>query len=142
MKILFCFVIVVINYNTIAQSKGNIIVSVKNIENNKGQIIAFLYKSEDGFPTDPDKAELHTTSKIDNKASYLLFENINYGKYSILVLHDSNTNNKIDTNWLGMPKEGCGVSNNAKGSFGPPKFNDAVFFLNSQEKRISIDLVY
>ena len=36
-------------------------------------------------------------------------------------------NGKLDTNWLGIPKEGYGFSNDAKGSFGAPPFSAAGF---------------
>jgi uncharacterized protein (DUF2141 family) len=41
-----------------------------------------------------------------------------------------------------MPKEGIGVSNNAKGNFGPPKYDDAKFNFNKPEQTISISLSY
>jgi len=41
------------------------------------------------------------------------------GKYAVSVFHDENSNGKLDTNFLGIPREGVGASNNAKGHFGP-----------------------
>jgi uncharacterized protein (DUF2141 family) len=35
----------------------------------------------------------------------------------------------MDTNLLGIPKEGVGASNDARGHFGPPKYEDAKFKL-------------
>lgn len=49
------------------------------------------------------------------------------GAYAFVILHDENKNGKADTNWIGLPKEGVAVSNNAKGSFGPPDYEDAKF---------------
>ena len=40
--------------------------------------------------------------------------------------HDENDNKKLDTNLIGIPKEGFGYSKDAMGRFGPPKFDDAV----------------
>ena len=45
--------------------------------------------------------------------------------------YDKNGNGKLDTNFLGIPKEPTAMSNNAKGSFGPPKFKDAKFTLTA-----------
>jgi uncharacterized protein (DUF2141 family) len=42
----------------------------------------------------------------------------------VLVLHDENGNNKVDT-MLGIPREGVGFSRNPRIMFGPPRF-DAV----------------
>jgi uncharacterized protein (DUF2141 family) len=52
---------------------------------------------------------------------------------------DSNKNEKLDTNFFGIPKEQFGFSNNAKGRFGPPSFESASFELDAL-KEISINL--
>ena len=48
----------------------------------------------------------------------------------------------MDTNWLGMPKEGYGASNDAKSSFGPPKFDEASFSLDTNELQLHIKTRY
>ena len=45
----------------------------------------------------------------------------------------------MDTNFLGIPKEPIACSNNAKGSFGPPKFKDAKFAIAEEETHIKIN---
>ena len=40
---------------------------------------------------------------------------------------DENSSDKLETNFMGMPREGLGASNGAKGHFGPPKFDAAAF---------------
>ena len=49
------------------------------------------------------------------------------GDYAVSVFHDENSNGKLDRNFMGMPKEGVGKSNDAAGHFGPPKYDDARF---------------
>jgi uncharacterized protein (DUF2141 family) len=51
------------------------------------------------------------------------------GTWAARVLHDVNGNNEMDSNMIGIPKEPWGMSNNARGNFGPPKFEDARFEL-------------
>ncbi len=46
------------------------------------------------------------------------------GEYAVQVFHDVNGNGELDANFVGMPKEPWGFSNNARGNFGPPKFAD------------------
>lgn len=48
------------------------------------------------------------------------------GPLALTLFHDVNANNKLDTNVIGIPTEPYGFSNNAMGSFGPPKFEQAV----------------
>ena len=48
-------------------------------------------------------------------------------------MHDENRNGKLDTNFLGIPKEGVGASNNPKSRFGPPSFEESMFVLDCPE---------
>ncbi len=47
------------------------------------------------------------------------------GDYAFSAIHDLNANNRLDSNAIGIPTEPYGFSNDAAGSFGPPKFEDA-----------------
>jgi uncharacterized protein (DUF2141 family) len=64
------------------------------------------------------------------------------GEYAISVLHDENGNGKPDTNFLGIPKEGIGTSNNAKGRLGPPAYADCTFTCTGQAASIHITIQY
>jgi uncharacterized protein (DUF2141 family) len=64
------------------------------------------------------------------------------GTYAVQVFQDENDNLKIDRNFLGMPKEGIGFSNNAPFRFGPPRFRDAAITLGSQGGTIAVRLRY
>ena len=49
------------------------------------------------------------------------------GSYGISVMHDENDNLRLDKSFIGLPTEGVGFSNDAAGSFGPPKFEKVRF---------------
>ncbi|MEO6817582.1 MAG: DUF2141 domain-containing protein, partial [Edaphobacter sp.] len=63
------------------------------------------------------------------------------GQYAVTVYLDVNGNHKLDKNFLGIPKEPVGVSNNPKGHMGPPRFDECVFTHGSSEQVIAITLV-
>ncbi len=65
-----------------------------------------------------------------------VFENVPPGTYGISAFHDRNDNEKLDTNLIGVPVEDYGASNNARGVFGPPKFDDARFAYKEGTKRL------
>lgn len=134
---LFLFPLIVLA----SDSKGDITVKINNCHNDKGEVLVTLYKSEDGFPEEPEKAYKKITSKIKDGKSDIVFSDIPYGEYAISILHDENGNGKMDKNMIGIPKEGNGASNNPE-SFGPPKYKDAKFMLNSQASTIDIKLKY
>ena len=61
------------------------------------------------------------------------------GTYAVQAFHDVNGNGDMDSNFVGMPKEPWGFSNNARGNFGPPKFADTKFELSgSAELQIEL----
>lgn len=53
------------------------------------------------------------------------FSNGEAGRYAVAVWHDPDSDGKLDTNFLGIPSDAVGSSNNAKGGLGPRKFKDA-----------------
>ena len=100
-------------------------VSIDGFRTDKGQAICSLYSSSDGFPKNDKKAIAHATSSITNRHADCDFPGMQPGAYAVSVFHDENSNGRLDTNFLGIPREGVGASNNAKGHFGPPRFHDA-----------------
>jgi uncharacterized protein (DUF2141 family) len=118
----------VVEAQTSNSSNTNTIkVDVVGLHSNDGEIYCALYSSADGFPDGFAKAARTATAKITNEQAVCDFPAAPPGDYAILVFHDENSNGKLDRNFMGMPKEGVGALNDAKGSFGPPKFADARF---------------
>ncbi|MEM9838871.1 MAG: DUF2141 domain-containing protein [Pseudomonadota bacterium] len=59
------------------------------------------------------------------------FQGLQPGRYAIRAFHDLNGNGTMDTNALGIPSEPYAFSNNARGNFGPAKFEAAAFTVTS-----------
>jgi uncharacterized protein (DUF2141 family) len=68
------------------------------------------------------------------------FRNVEPGTYGVSAFHDRNNNGKLDKNWIGMPVEDYGASNDARGTFGPPRFEDAKFRFEGGHVRLSARL--
>jgi uncharacterized protein (DUF2141 family) len=117
-------------------------VDVVGLHNNNGEVYCALYSSADGFPDGFAKATKTATAKIMNEQAVCEFPAVTPGEYAISVFHDENSNGKLDRNFMGMPKEGVGASNDAKGSFGPPKFGDARFSYKGGPQELTIPLKY
>ncbi|MFT5619008.1 MAG: hypothetical protein ACI85I_002245, partial [Arenicella sp.] len=108
------------------EEKGcTLTVNIEDIKTDNGYILLILFKGENGFPTQQDKAYTYDGVKVSDKKAVFTFKNLPSGTYAIAALHDANSNGKLDTNFLGIPKEDFGASNDAKVSFGPPKYQDA-----------------
>jgi uncharacterized protein (DUF2141 family) len=122
---------------TMAQQQ-TLTVQITNIKNDEGQIAVALYNSEKDFMK--TRYQGKTTKSVKGEVE-IVFNNIPSGSYSLSVMHDANVNEKLDSNFFGIPKEGFGFSNNAMGTFGPPSFEKAKVEV-STPKTISIALRY
>lgn len=49
------------------------------------------------------------------------------GRHAVAIGHDLNGNQRVDTNFLGMPKEAWGVSRNPRPALRAPRFDEAAF---------------
>jgi uncharacterized protein (DUF2141 family) len=121
---------------------GTLTVIISNFRSNRGSAAVALYNLEKAFPKSPEKAVKVLFIPINDKKSVAVFENLPAGEYAVSVFHDENGNKKMDTNFLGIPKEGVGASNNARGHFGPPKYKDAKFNFNGSAQTIYINITY
>lgn len=121
---------------------GTITVEVKNFRNIKGNIMLSMYQNADGFPSKPEKAFKKFIVPIKSANFEYNITDVPEGTFAVAIIHDENADSKMESNFIGMPKEGIGTSNNTKGNFGPPKFDDAKFSFNGTSKKITINLVY
>ena len=118
-------------------------VQILNIRNSIGTVACALFESPAGFPVE----YLHSATnvmviKIRKSQARCDFEDIPPGKYAMAVIHDENMNGKLDTNWLGIPTEGYGFSNDAKGLLGAPSFSAASFRYDGQNIDLTMSLHY
>jgi uncharacterized protein (DUF2141 family) len=121
---------------------GTIVIELDTLENQTGSIQISLYDKEQGFPDEYEEAYLYKTIPITSELDKMILENIPFGTYALSILHDENDDFELDTNFLGIPSEGYGFSNNVKGMFGPPDFEDAVFELKEKEIILNIKMNY
>jgi len=123
--------------------QGSVIhVDVVGLRNNNGQIFCALYASAEGFPKDSQKALRRDSSSISEKKASCEFSATQPGTYAVSVFHDENSNGKLDTNFLGIPREGVGASNDARGHMGPPKFGAAHFRFSGGRLNLKITINY
>ncbi len=105
--------------------QGRLIIKVKGCRSDRGKIMIALYDDASSFDKNRN-AMYHKVIAIENGQAEVVFDQLPPGDYAYKIYHDENTNEKLDKNLLGIPKEGFGFSNNAKVRFGPPKFRECV----------------
>lgn len=109
--------------------KGNVILYISNISNSKGNIKAALFKGREGYEDKKADPVAKGRALIKDGKATVTFSDIPYGEYAVKVFHDENDDIKVNTNWIGIPTEGIGVSNNAIGTFGLQPYEKARFVL-------------
>lgn len=88
---------------------------------------------------DQAKPVAATLRKASGKQEKFHFENLPAGVYAVKVMHDENGNGKLDANFMGMPTEGYGFSNNPQ-VMRKPSFEEARFDLGAGGGAITIRL--
>lgn len=121
---------------------GRIKVRVLDLRSDKGDLDLALFNAKKGFPGKTEMALRKAVIPAAGEEHVFVFENVPFGAYALTVRHDENRNGKLDTNFLGMPKEGVGTSNNPHKLMGPPSFDDARFVLDREETELVIRLRY
>jgi uncharacterized protein (DUF2141 family) len=115
-------------------AKHTLEVEIMKLKNNKGKVLLQMCD---------EKGELAFSGVgiITNNRCSFFIQNLKQGNYSIRYFHDENGNNELDTNWLGIPTEGYGFSNNASSMFGIPSIKERLFSVDSNLK-ITLNINY
>src|SRR5262245_43967145 len=121
---------------------NRIIVDVMRLHNDTGQVLCALFATPAAFPRRTQEAVAHARSDISQGHASCEFSNIAPGRYAVSVFHDENSNGKLDTKFMGIPREGVGASNNATGHFGPPSFDAASFLFSGEHLHLTITIIY
>lgn len=104
----------------VVSSQNILKIEIGPLQTNEGKILLVL--------VDKNEKIVHESSdNITGNSCVIEIEIIKPGKYSFKYFHDKNNNKILDFNWFGVPNEGFGFSNNAKGTFGPPAFEKTLF---------------
>ena len=112
-------------------------VEITGIKNIQGSIMVAVYDSGEEFLG--QNAVATAIFEVTGKTVRGELE-IPYGTYGISVFHDLDSNGELNTNFLGIPKEPIGFSNNSKVTFGPPSFKAASFDFSQDKQTIKIEI--
>lgn len=122
-------------------AEGTLEIKFEGFRNDKGHMLAALYGSEQGFPDDPDAALRAARLEIIDGAASCVWQDVPYGEYAVVAMHDENDNEELDTNILGLPKEGFAFSGD-KLSMGRPKFEKMKFTHDAEHSVQEIKVHY
>ncbi len=135
--------LVFINLNIFfQQGHSELKIEVMNIHNANGQILMAVYNSEETFLNEPMQYKvigIDSTAKFPTSI-HAVFEGLEAGQYAVSVYHDENENWDLDRNWIGIPKERFGFSNNARAKFSPPTFEECSVHILQTESSKALEI--
>ena len=118
-----------------ADLTGTLTIRVRGLMSGDGNLRFVLFDSKKNFLKRPVRAEI---VEIRDQQGRWIIEKLPYGTYAVLVHHDINTSGTMERHWYGKPKEPTGASNDAPAKFGPPKFKNAKFKLESPTLTLTV----
>ena len=124
-----------------ASFAGDLTVRIEQVRSDRGSVLAALYASEATYMNPPTARATFKVRAHAGGVEYV-FRNLAAGQYALSVFHDENDNGVLDRNFFGIPGEGVGFSNDARGRRGPPEFAQAAFAFDGTTKTITITLHY
>lgn len=104
-------------------------VQVEGVNSQGGNVGVLLFNSTKGWPEDIHAALKDIVVPAHPGVVTVKIENLPAGTYAVSIGHDVNLNHKVDKNFLGVPKEQWGMSNNPRALIKPPSFATAQFEL-------------
>jgi uncharacterized protein (DUF2141 family) len=120
-------------------SAADLEVRITGMSDPLGQVGCSLFAGPAGFPMDNSGARQQWQAAEANGVT-CRFSDVSEGSYAVAIGHDRNGDKRVDTNFLGMPTEQWGVSNNARPSLRAPRFDEAVFKVGADAKEVVIDI--
>jgi uncharacterized protein (DUF2141 family) len=115
-------------------------INITEIQKPTGKLMIKLVNSAqayDGKAEASAKRMIEVSSK-DNVS--LQFADLAPGSYAVMIMHDENSNGKLDSNILGIPKEAYGFSNNPH-VMRQPTFDETKFQVSDKDSTINIELL-
>lgn len=133
MKLVSHILVLLFVVKTINAQEFSITATVVNVTSNEGKVSYALYDKAN-YMKKPIQAK---SSKVVDRKSTVVFENIPAGEYSVICFHDKNDNDKMDFEPSGMPLEDYGASNNVM-RMGPPMYEDSKFQVTDKDVSLEI----
>ncbi len=122
------------------EQSSRLMVNITDAKHDDGSAGVALWSGPEGFPEEIEHAIRIAYVPVVAGTAAASFEGLMPGRYAVTVYNDRNRNETFDKNWLGMPRESWGVSNNARPRLRAPGYGEAAFDLDAGGHRLEIEL--
>jgi len=114
--------------SALAADANNLRVVATNVKTDQGKLYVWVYDKKDDWLSDRYRTQKSVTVADNRQGDKVTVELLlPAGEYALSIFQDVNDDGKLARNFIGLPKEPAGLSNNLRPKFGPPKYKDAAF---------------
>jgi uncharacterized protein (DUF2141 family) len=104
-------------------------VVVEGVNNLGGNVGMLVFNSPKGWAEDRTAALKDISLPAHEGTNTIEVPALPAGEYAVALVHDVNVNHKLDKNFIGMPKEQFGLSNNPHVGLKAPPYTSCTFKL-------------
>lgn len=118
-----------------------VVVEVEGLRSDRGSVRGALFAGRDGWTTEGREIATCRAEVHDRRATCVI-EDVPPGSYAFAFLHDEDDDGALDRDWIGIPSEGFGFSNDAAPGLGPPSYESARFTHRAPETDLVVRARY
>jgi len=137
-RVFVCLVIFGVTTYTSSAQNVTLTIKITGIEKLAGKVRVGIYNNAANFPVEGKELK-HVIIDVTAKTLTCTFT-VPAGYYAIAMYQDENMDGEINKNFLGIPKEKFGFSNNIKPKLSAPSFDETKINL-TKNMTIEIKLI-
>jgi uncharacterized protein (DUF2141 family) len=135
--------LVLIAFAPVSINAQNVEVTVTGIRSDKGQIAVGIFRDNETFQREEAFLEKQFKKEKVTDGTMVIRFSLEPGIYGISILDDENSDQKMEYNFLHIPKEGFGFSDYYHTGLKMPKFDSFKFIIEpGKTKRIKVRIRY
>lgn len=128
MKMLIALATLLTGSAALAADDANLRVVATNVKSDQGKLFVWVYDKKDDWLSDRYRTQKGVPVAGNRQGDKVTVDLLlPAGEYALSIFQDVNDDGKLERNFIGIPKEPAGLSNNLRPKFGPPKYKDAKF---------------
>lgn len=122
-----------------AASAATLTIEITEISEPKGKMMVKLVASGAAYAGEQKPTAVQAVDVTSKAPISLKFADLAPGTYAVMVMQDENGNGQLDSNMVGIPKEGYGFSNNPR-VMRKPTFDESKFVVTEADQQIKIEI--
>ena len=133
--LLICFILLTSN---VSYENPELTIQIENIGILEGRIRIGVFNKGENF-LKREAAIKHYYITVKSSTEIIKINDLPKGDYAFSMFHDENSDDEFNLNFLGIPKEPYGFSNNVKPKFSAPSYESCKFSL-AEDRTVEVTL--